>query len=403
MSRERYDYLAKVVFIGDAGVGKTALCRFVTDGYLPPFDEKHDFTVGVEFATKVIATVSGKKLKLQVWDTAGQEAFRSITQSYYRGAVVACLHWDAGKEIRLKHLQSWFEEGKERVSGNAQFIFVRTKIDLDEERGITREKIEEQKQAIREFAGDDAIFVETSAKTEENIKAYLQTIAETALPVCEENALSEPGVSPERRESSEFISGGRSQAAPEIPGRLERMKHSRQVRVEHLAREGLDPVWLKLHLASVETNCSTADMIRNKLNSSLGDQNDNSNDNSPAGDMMLSGDEQAKYAPVLELLGELDSDERALKYKLCIFFTPESYSMRVIAEHDEEVRQRILDVAESLFKLINSDSYDAENFAPTTEQLYGNLTRDDIPSDAREILERTYPSLRPDYVPGLIR
>lgn len=78
-----YDYLFKIVLIGDSGVGKTCLLsRYRKNEFT--FDTKH--TIGVEFATKEIE-VQGKQVKAQIWDTAGQERYRAITKAYYRGAV----------------------------------------------------------------------------------------------------------------------------------------------------------------------------------------------------------------------------------------------------------------------------------------------------------------------------
>jgi len=96
-SEDDYDYLFKVVLIGDSGVGKSnLLSRFTRDEF--NFDSKS--TIGVEFATKSIQT-EGKILKAQIWDTAGQERYRAITSAYYRGAVGALLVFDISKRVRF--------------------------------------------------------------------------------------------------------------------------------------------------------------------------------------------------------------------------------------------------------------------------------------------------------------
>merc|ERR1711991_297832 len=82
MSRALYDYLLKFIIIGPSGAGKSCLLLQFTD---KRFLTDHELTIGVEFGTRMIE-VDGKKIKLQLWDTAGQESFRSITRSYYRGA-----------------------------------------------------------------------------------------------------------------------------------------------------------------------------------------------------------------------------------------------------------------------------------------------------------------------------
>jgi Ras-related protein Rab-2A len=85
-----YAYLFKYIIIGDTGVGKSCLLLQFTD---KRFQQVHDLTIGVEFGARMI-TIDNKQIKLQIWDTAGQESFRSITRSYYRGAAGALLVYD---------------------------------------------------------------------------------------------------------------------------------------------------------------------------------------------------------------------------------------------------------------------------------------------------------------------
>merc|ERR1712118_348765 len=85
-----YAYLFKYIIIGDTGVGKSCLLLQFTD---KRFRHDHDLTIGVEFGARMV-TIDGKQIKLQIWDTAGQESFRSITRSYYRGAAGALLVYD---------------------------------------------------------------------------------------------------------------------------------------------------------------------------------------------------------------------------------------------------------------------------------------------------------------------
>ena len=77
-----YDYMAKIIIIGDSGVGKTNfITRFCEDN----FKDSYVATIGVDFKIKTVE-VGGKRYKLQIWDTAGQERFKNITQTYYKGA-----------------------------------------------------------------------------------------------------------------------------------------------------------------------------------------------------------------------------------------------------------------------------------------------------------------------------
>ncbi|MDX2165189.1 MAG: Rab family GTPase [Gammaproteobacteria bacterium] len=371
MSLESYEHLVKVVFLGPSGVGKSALFAKTQN---QSFLEEHDQAISLNFGKRIVE-VEGKKIKLQIWDIPGQEKFRSITNSYYRDAQVACIMWDAST-FSAEELRGWFNEVKLGVLDNAQFIFVLTKIDLDEEKEITSEMVQEQQAQIKGFAGDSAIFFETSAKTGEGVEKFLQKVAETAYAV-----LNAQGLQPSIDDRLNFGEVNTADFVPVTRGRFERMSHSRAVRETHLEEENLDPLLLKLHLASVENNCRTAQTIRNKL----GEQ-----------EHQLTQQEKEKYKVVIELLKELDSDERALKYKLCIFFTFESYSTRVVFERDQQVRQEILNMAVKMYNLIKNNQGDV--FMPARGDVYG-AEKETLPV-VRNILEKAYPNLRPIHSLG---
>lgn len=102
---QNYDYLIKLLLIGDSGVGKTCLLlRFAEDQFIPSYIT----TIGIDFRIKTI-DYNGKKVKLQIWDTAGQERFRSITTSYYRGAQGIILVYDVTKESSFNNIQNWMQ------------------------------------------------------------------------------------------------------------------------------------------------------------------------------------------------------------------------------------------------------------------------------------------------------
>merc|ERR1712214_167019 len=101
-----YSYLFKYIIIGDTGVGKSCLLLQFTDKRFQPV---HDLTIGVEFGARMI-NIEGKQIKLQIWDTAGQESFRSITRSYYRGAAGALLVYDITRRDTFNHLTTWLED-----------------------------------------------------------------------------------------------------------------------------------------------------------------------------------------------------------------------------------------------------------------------------------------------------
>jgi Ras-related protein Rab-2A len=102
--------------------------------------------------------IDGKKIKLQLWDTAGQESFRSITRSYYRGAQGALLVFDITKRSSFAHLQSWLEEVRRQGTDNMTVLVVGNKSDLAADREVTREEAEAFARA------NNLRYIETSAK-----------------------------------------------------------------------------------------------------------------------------------------------------------------------------------------------------------------------------------------------
>jgi len=156
-----YAYLFKYIIIGDTGVGKTALLFQFTEGRFQPV---HDLTIGVEFGAKTI-DVDSKQIKLQIWDTAGQESFRSITRSYYREAAVALLVYDVTRRETFSHLKSWLEETRQNANAQTTIFLLGNKTDLSEKRQVST-------QEGKEFAQEHKLhFMETSAKSGANVKS----------------------------------------------------------------------------------------------------------------------------------------------------------------------------------------------------------------------------------------
>ncbi|XP_051521115.1 ras-related protein Rab-30 isoform X3 [Myxocyprinus asiaticus] len=117
---EDYDYLFKIVLLGNAGVGKTCLVRRFTQGLFPP---GQGATIGVDFMIKTVE-IKGVKVKLQIWDTAGQERFRSITQSYYRSANALILTYDITCEDSFRCLPEWLREIKQYANNQVVTVLV---------------------------------------------------------------------------------------------------------------------------------------------------------------------------------------------------------------------------------------------------------------------------------------
>ena len=122
-----YDYAFKLVVVGDQGVGKTALLdRIVHDKY----DRKQQMpTIGVEFQTKIIALDDGKKVKCQLWDTAGQEAFAPIIKTYFRGSAGALLCFSLSEIHAMDRITHWHKELKTHVPEYCKFVLIGTKFD----------------------------------------------------------------------------------------------------------------------------------------------------------------------------------------------------------------------------------------------------------------------------------
>jgi len=161
-----YAYLFKYIIIGDTGVGKSCLLLQFTDKRFRPV---HDLTIGVEFGARMV-TIDEKSIKLQIWDTAGQESFRSITRSYYRGAAGALLVYDITRRDTFNHLTRWLEEALQNGNKNMTIMLIGNKSDLEHRRQVTTEEGEQ-------FAKEHGlIFFETSAKTATNVEeAFIQT------------------------------------------------------------------------------------------------------------------------------------------------------------------------------------------------------------------------------------
>ncbi|XP_018653997.1 putative rab-2,4,14 [Schistosoma mansoni] len=162
-----YAYLFKYIIIGDTAVGKSCLLLQFTDQRFQPV---YDLTIGVEFGARMV-NIGDKQIKLQVWDTAGQESFRSITRSYYRGAAGALLVYDVTRRDTFNHLASWLQDARQHASPNMVITLVGNKCDLDARREVKQEEAEA-------FARENnLLFVETSAKTGVNVEQAFATTA----------------------------------------------------------------------------------------------------------------------------------------------------------------------------------------------------------------------------------
>ncbi|XP_023346280.1 ras-related protein Rab-1A isoform X4 [Eurytemora carolleeae] len=162
-----YDYLFKLLLIGDSGVGKSCLLRrFADDTYT----ESYISTIGVDFKIRTIE-LDGKTIKLQIWDTAGQERFRTITSSYYRGAHGIIVVYDVTDQESFNNVKQWLQEIDRYASENVNKLLVGNKCDL------TNKKVVDYSSA-KEYADQLGIpFLETSAKNATNVEQAFMTMA----------------------------------------------------------------------------------------------------------------------------------------------------------------------------------------------------------------------------------
>ena len=124
------DHLFKQVIIGDTGVGKSCLLARVMDSQ---FKVEHQVTIGVEFGAFAIK-VDEKVIKLQIWDTAGQESFRSVTRIFYKGAHLVFLCYDITREDTFRNLKTWLNDIRQHASDNVLVYLIGSKADLVDDR-----------------------------------------------------------------------------------------------------------------------------------------------------------------------------------------------------------------------------------------------------------------------------
>ena len=168
-----YNYLFKLVMIGNTCVGKSAIVkRFCDHTYIPVYDT----TIGVDFAASYLRLDSKNAIKLQIWDTAGQESFSSIIRSYYRGIAGVIMVYDVSDRRSFNKLDFWVKELNDNKDINHPLpvILVSHKSDR-----IMRKVSNDEGKAFANKNG--FIFIEASAKTNHNIEEIFQTIAELIL------------------------------------------------------------------------------------------------------------------------------------------------------------------------------------------------------------------------------
>lgn len=176
---DTYDYLFKILMVGNSGVGKSCILTQLTE---KTYNETYISTIGVDFKIYTI-NVDGRVVKLQLWDTAGQERFRTITSGYYRGAHGIVLVYDVTNRESFLDIEKWQKEIEKYAKSNVIRILIGNKCDLMEKREVSE-------QEGRELANQMFIsFIETSAKLSKNVSEVFvkmsREIAEIEPPIAQ--------------------------------------------------------------------------------------------------------------------------------------------------------------------------------------------------------------------------
>ena len=192
---QEYDYLFKLLLIGNSSVGKSSLLfRFVENVW----DDSFVPTIGVDFKLKTLE-VNGKKVKLQIWDTAGQERFKNITASYYRGGNGVLVVYDITDRDSFENLNSWLIEIEKNANKNVYKLLIGNKCDLEEKRKVTY-------QEGKDFAASNGMqFIETSAKADTKVKEAFELLTQEIIKA---NVTKDKTM--ERKEKTVHLSSGAS-------------------------------------------------------------------------------------------------------------------------------------------------------------------------------------------------
>ena len=152
----KYDLTFKMIIIGDSGVGKSSLTLKATRN---KFDDFYNATVGFEFYTFNVK-IDDKIIKLQIWDTCGQEIYRSLISSFYKNSAIAMIVYSIDREESFTHLEYWINQIKNNSNPNTRIILIGNKVDLEEKRQVSKE--DGEKLTLEHGICD---YYETSAKT----------------------------------------------------------------------------------------------------------------------------------------------------------------------------------------------------------------------------------------------
>ena len=181
-----FDLSFKIILVGDQGVGKSCLAIKASRNY---FEDFYSPTVGFEFVSFNVK-VEDKVIKLQIWDTCGQEVYRSLISSFFRSASLAIIVYSIDTEDSFNNIEKWLNDIKTQSNPDIKIFLIGNKADLEDKRRLTKEQGEQ-------LCNDHklAFFMETSAKTGFNVQnVFIQVAKELYLQHEEiKNRVSRPG------------------------------------------------------------------------------------------------------------------------------------------------------------------------------------------------------------------
>ena len=183
MDDENYEFMFKVVLVGDSFVGKTN----IMGKYLKnEFHEDSKSTVGVEFGSKEFS-IDNHTIRVQIWDTAGQERYKAITSAYYKGAKGAFVVYDITRKNSFDSIDKWISDLKAGADAKITLMLIGNKNDLEDQRQISKEQGEGKAKSF------NMAFLETSALSGENLDKAFQMMVNEVYKKCHSELEGEGG------------------------------------------------------------------------------------------------------------------------------------------------------------------------------------------------------------------
>ena len=173
-SNEDSDIVFKILMLGDSEVGKSCFLMRYSDNV---FVENYITTIGLDYKLKTIKLDSGKVIKVQLWDTAGQDKYRTIAKNYYKGSHGILLLYDITKISSFENIREWIQDIRQEVSPKSIIFLIGNKIDLTDQRKISKEQGEELAEEFK------IPFFEASAKSGENVDEVFKALYEKIIEV----------------------------------------------------------------------------------------------------------------------------------------------------------------------------------------------------------------------------